>query len=95
MTPVQVTRSLQSIGKACFVKYLKEFANVSLSSEDLIELLQTNERYKKSGCITRISQARRIIRTGQTKAALVETIKSPRLADETVAMANELLRSTP
>lgn len=95
MTPIQVTRSLQSIGKACFVKYFKEFSNVSLSSEDLIELLQTNERYKESGCITRISQARRIIRTGQAKAALIEIIESPRLADETVAMANKLLRSGP
>jgi hypothetical protein len=70
MNNEQLNRSINSIGKGCFVKYFHEFSNELNSREDLIELLMNSEGYEESGCITRISQSRRIIKVGRSKDAL-------------------------
>jgi len=46
MNDEQLQRSLQSIGKACFVKYLDTFSNPQISNEDLIDYLIAQESYK-------------------------------------------------
>ncbi len=86
----QLYRSIQSIGQECFVKYFKDFSNQSLSNEFLIELLMKNEGYKESGCITRITQARRIINSGRAKDALLKITKSKRLSKSLVSLAESL-----
>jgi hypothetical protein len=91
MNDSQLERSIQSIGKECFVKYYNDFANNRLSNEDLIELLARKEGYKESGCKTRISQSRRIIHSGRAKDVLHDITKSSRLSEKVVARAKALL----
>ena len=70
MDDKQLERSLQSIGKECFVKYFEDFMNSRLKNGDLIELLMSSEGYEESGCKTRVSQSRRIIDAGRADDAL-------------------------
>jgi hypothetical protein len=91
MNNKQLERCIQSIGKECYVKYFTDFANQSLSKEDLVELLVKNEGYKESGCKTRISQSRRIIHSGRAKDVLHDITKSSRLSEKVVARAKALL----
>jgi len=90
MDDSQLYRSIQSIGQECFVKYFKDFSNQNLSNEYLIELLMKNEGYKESGCITRITQSRRIINSGRAKDALFKITKSKRLPKSVISHAKGL-----
>jgi len=87
----QLDRSLRSIGKKCFVDYYDKFSDSRLSNADLIELLMKNEGYKESGCKTRVSQSRRIIKSGMSINALKEILKSSKLDDSTLDKAQILL----
>jgi hypothetical protein len=91
MNDNQLNRSLQSIGMKCFVDYYDKFCDNKLSNIDLIELLMKNERYKESGCKTRVSQSRRIIKAGMSVVALKKILKSSRLKDLTLKKAQILL----
>lgn len=93
MNDEQLDRSLRSIGKECFVKYFDEFSNANFSREDLIDLLMSREKYKESGCKTRISQSRRIINSGRANDALDMIVNSARLPD-TVRDQARALQST-
>jgi propanediol dehydratase large subunit len=90
MNDEQLLRSLQSIGKACFVKYFPQFNDTSLSNEDLIELLMRQERYVEGGCITRVTQARKIIVNERAVDALRIVASSVRVSDEVSAEASRL-----
>lgn len=72
------------------MKYFLEFSNKGYSREDLIEILMKVERYKESGCITRISQARRIIDAERAKDALLIIASSNRVPLSISKRANEL-----
>jgi len=91
MDDVQLDRSLQSIGKACFVKYFELFSDSKLKDHDLIDLLMKHEGYKESGALTRVSQSRRIIREGRAKDALKIISGSGRVPEEVRKQAHLLM----
>lgn len=93
MNDDQLERSLQSIGKECFVKYFDEFSDNRLKDHDLIDLLMKNENYKESGCKTRVSQSRRIIKEGRAKDALKVVAGSSRVPDPIRRQAEALYDS--
>ncbi len=90
MNNEQLRRSLQSIGMACFVRYFPQFSDEAMSNENLIELLMRNENYMESGCITRVTQARRIIASGRAVDALLIVAGSARVPSEVSAAASRL-----
>jgi hypothetical protein len=61
-----------------------------LKKEDLIELLMRQENYMKSGCITRVTQARRIIASERAVDALLIVASSVRVSDEVSKEASRL-----
>ena len=90
MNDEQLERSLQSIGKACFVRYFLRFSDEPMSNEDLIELLMRKENYMESGCITRVTQARRIIASERGVDALLIVASSARVPGEVSTAASRL-----
>lgn len=52
MNDVTVLRNLRSLGMAYLVDYFHEFADESLSRQDLIELLLKEENYAEETCGT-------------------------------------------
>ena len=91
----QLQRAIQSIGKGCFIKYYELFRDSTQSNENLVELLMTEEGYAETASRTRVSQSRRIIRTGHAPEILAEITQSTKLDDKTIAKAKELLRKYP
>ena len=65
----QLHDALGSMGKACFVNNFEYFADEGFSREELIELLSKEEPL--STWPSRISNARRIIRAGKARDALM------------------------
>ncbi len=61
-----------------------------MSNEDLIELLMQEENYVESGCITRVTQARRIIASGRAVDALLIVAGSARVPGEVSTAASQL-----
>lgn len=94
MNEVQVYKRLRSMGMTCFVKYLPDFSNESLSRRDLIELLLRKESYTEGSCSARISNARSIIKAGCAKAALnliAESDKVPKcISDEARRLCDDV-----
>ena len=90
MNDEQLRRSLQSIGMACFVRYFPQFSDKSMGNEDLIELLMRKENYMESGCITRVTQARRIIASERALDALLIVESSARVPGEVSMAASRL-----
>ncbi len=93
MDDKQLERSLQSIGKKCFVDYFETFNDQTLSKVEVIEILMKNEGYKESGCRTRETKARKIIKAKMTVKALINISKSSKLEDSTIKKANILLKA--
>lgn len=93
MNDKQLLRSLRSIGKACFVRYFPQFSDQFLSKEDLIYLLMQQENYVEAGCITRVTQARRIIASERAVDALLIVASSVRVSDEVSTEARKLARN--
>ena len=93
MNDVQLDRSLRSIGKACFVEYFSQFADQTMPNRRIIENLIRRENYTENGSRTRVSQARRIIRSGRAGDALQIVIQSKRIPnyERIAAKARELL----
>ena len=89
----QLERSLQSIGKGCFVEYFCQFADQNLSNSAVTEMLMRQEGYTESGSRTRVSQARRIISADRAEDALRNVIQSERIPNyrQTADKARELL----
>ena len=81
MNDEQLVRSLQSIGKACFVTYFCQFADQMLSDHRVIELLVRREGYTEESSRTRVSNARRIMKSGRAGDALRNVIQSERSKD--------------
>ena len=65
----QLHDALGSMGKACFVNNFEYFADEGFSRGELIELLSKEEPL--STWPSRISNARRIIRAGKAREALM------------------------
>ena len=93
MTDAQFMRSLISIGLMCFVKYLELFRDGRISREDAIGFLMRAENYKESGCITRVYNARRIIREGRLSDALTIISKAKKIDSKWSDKAKNALES--
>lgn len=93
MNNEQFTRTLQSVGQSCFVKFFDTFSSSSLSREDIIEKLKSETNYTEKSCISRSSHARSIIKNGFAKKAFETVIASdsPGVTDETRKKAKQLL----
>jgi len=90
----QFTRTLQSVGQSCFVKFFNAFSSESLSREDIIEKLKFETDFTEGSCISRTGHAQRIIREGYAKKALQTVISSgsPRVSSETRKQAEQWLK---
>jgi hypothetical protein len=93
MDDKQLDRCLRSIGKKCFVRYFKQFSDTRIQDYQIIDTLMKNEGYTETGCRTRVSQSRRIIREGRAKDALREIIASERLSESVRQEAADLVNS--
>ena len=90
MNDQQLERTLNSIGMECFVAYFREFDDTSLSIEDVAEILVRNKGYKEKASPTRVSNARRIIKAGRAKDALMDISASSGVPPEVAAKAKRL-----
>ena len=80
MNDTQLDRTLRSVGKACFVKYFRLFADRSLSGEAVARLLVEKEGYMSvSARGFRVRGSRRIIEAGRARDALLIVRDSPRV----------------
>ncbi len=64
MNNEQLENALRNVGMECFVKYFPAFADVSVPKKDLIDLLMKENCYKETATVSRVANARRIIRAG-------------------------------
>ena len=70
MNDNELERTLQSIGKACFLNYFTEFSDLSLSDEAVTRILTEREGWKKLSTLhRRVRGARRIIKAGRAQDA--------------------------
>ncbi len=90
MNNEQFTRTLQSVGQSCFVKFFDTFSSSSLSREDIIEKLKSETNYTEKSCISRTGHAQSIVKNGFAKKALGTVIASDslRVTDETRKQSN-------
>lgn len=91
MTNEQLVRALNTIGKACFIKYYKDFSDLNTSREELLELITINEGYDERATMARINAARRIFNLGFEIKALKKIISSIRLDANLIKIAKDLL----
>ena len=68
MDDQQLERALRSVGMGCFVRYFGEFA--TNSPKDMAAILAASEPYTERSCRSRVSHARRIIKSGRAPDAL-------------------------
>jgi hypothetical protein len=76
MNDEQLSRTLQSVGQACFVRFFGEFSSKTLSREDIVEKLRAETDYTEGSCISRTGHARSIINAGRAESALNIIISS-------------------
>ncbi|MCP5358222.1 MAG: hypothetical protein H7A06_08765 [Pseudomonadales bacterium] len=93
MTDTQLNRTIQSIGKGCFVKNFALFIDAKISNDDAIEQLMLEHGYQESGARTRVLGSRRIIASGRAKDALKIIASSERVPLSTSSAARDLALS--
>lgn len=86
-----LVRLLNSVGKSTFVRFYREFADPSLSNQDIAELLPKEFTLKSRQ--SRTAHARRIFRDGMERQAL-EIIVNSQADVETTNGARHLLHSS-
>jgi hypothetical protein len=89
MANTDLARLINSVGKSTFVRYYSEFADPSLSNQDVVAILPQDQSLKARN--TRTSKARRIFREGLEKDALELICHADRVDAETASLAQELL----
>ena len=95
MNDNQLQRTLQSIGKACFVNYFPEFSNLTLSDESVARILVEREGWDEAAALNfRVRGARHIIKAGRAKDALMLIVDSPRMPKKLKSCALSLLQRT-
>ena len=94
MNEEQLSRTLQSVGQACFVEFFGEFSSSTISREEIIEKLKPETNYTEGSCISRTGHARAIIKAGLANEALkiVASSKSQRVSEETRKQAHNWLK---
>lgn len=91
---MNLQRTLNSVGKACFVRYFEVFASEE-PIENVLELLLNEEGYTEKASRTRINNARKIIRNGLSILALQAVIHSKHsaISPELKNKAQQLIQS--
>jgi len=85
-----LTRLINSIGKSTFVRYYEQFADTSLSNQDVVAVLP--QEYPLKSRNSRTAKARRIIREGLEKEALEIIAHAQGVDADTADKAQQLLR---
>ena len=95
MNMKQLSRTLQSVGKTCFVKFFSHFSSHAMSHIEIVEILKRETDYSEKSCISRTGHAQRIIKEGHAQEALrmVISSKSSRITSEIREEAQQLLNS--
>ncbi len=70
MNEQQLIRTLNSVGRRCFITWFRQFCDPSLSNEAVAAEIEEAEGYPASACRSRVSGARRIISAGRGRDAL-------------------------
>ena len=86
-----VERALNSVGKACFIRYFRTFADDNLSNTEIAIILSNENGYTDKACRTRTSKARTIIKNGWTCTALELVTSSFRLDPDILKAAQKLM----
>jgi hypothetical protein len=86
----QLNRTIQSIGKRCFVENFALFTDMRIPNEDAIEQLMKDHGYQESGAKTRVLGSRRIIASGRAKDALSLIASSDRVPPHISSTARDL-----
>jgi hypothetical protein len=93
MDEKKLERSLNSIGKACFVNYYELFRDKSRTDPLFVgDFLMRNEKYKEAGATIRVSHARGIFIARRENDALKICAQSERIPQESADKASRLLR---
>lgn len=76
----QLEKLLRQIGKECFVTFFKELNDSRLSNQEVAKQIADEWSRDYSAALTRrVNPARRIIKAGKAKDALINCSKSERL----------------
>ena len=86
MDDQQLIRTLNSVGKACFVKYYEHADDPALAQR-----IEEAEPYTRKSCQSRASHLLSIIRHGRAKDALAIIAKARNVDAETRRKAGDLL----
>ena len=71
MDDQQLIRTLRSVGMEVFETFYDQFANESLTNQQIVALLRERRNYTEQSYRTRVSHARMIIRAGRGPDALL------------------------
>lgn len=82
MNDKQLQTALRSMGMTCFVEYYPHLCDLSLSTDDIAQLM-LDDRKGWSTIINRVRNGRRIVKAGRVRDALM-IIAGARKADEQV-----------
>jgi len=86
----KLERSLNSIGKACFVNHYELFRDKSCADVlFVVDFLVKNEQYTNAGAQIRVSDAKAIFNAGRQVDALKIIVQSQRLPQESVDKARQ------
>lgn len=88
----ELTRRINSVGKAAFVRYYHLFIDPNLSTQEVAKKMNAQEDWTFNSCMGRTSTAKRIIEDRDDKTVLEYIITSSRVDQETVDRASEILR---
>lgn len=88
----RVIRYLNSVGKACFVRYFELFNDDSIQNHEIAQTIKEENGYTDKACNSRTGHARMIIREGGAEEALKIITESRRLDIGVVRQAKKLLK---
>ncbi len=86
---------LKSLGMGCFVNYFEKFRDLSISNQEVAEILQEEMGYKVPASHSRTSTARSIIKAGRAIDALdliAGSNAAPTVRDRAARIATSLRR---
>ncbi|BDX02816.1 hypothetical protein MACH16_15640 [Marinomonas pontica] len=93
MDDKKLSRYLQSVGQACFIRFFEEFSSDTLSRDALIAKLRDQTTYTEKSCASRVSKARSILNAGLADKALslIASSNSGRVSQEVKEKARSYL----
>lgn len=96
MSEKELRERLKRVGKTCFATFYKEFADFSLSAEEVADIIVRNQPTLSFDAAKtwRCSSARKIIEAGHGKDALRIVLES-RVSPDVKEKARRILDSSP